>query len=280
MVKYGSFVGSLIRDEVPAASATEFEALLHWLAGRRNDAAASMKEAFDAHDVSSEAARHHALRYLDHSLFRHQQDYYRLFGLKPDCSFSAIRARHKQLLQTFHPDRHSDDQDWFTMRTEQLNRAYAYLKSNHGKPRSTAASPRPAARPTPDGTRTRRAEAPRATKRWKSAAAYKVWLRRNLKMFIGNPARFERRLYIVLYSVPAILFLIVYLNQLEVSDGAEGAGDSAADSRMPVKYHRADDGSDSAEPPGKRETVTPRPANSALQFRAAPDLRSSTLYGE
>lgn len=216
MDDYRSFIGKVVREQSPVASPAELDALLHWLAGRSNKAAASVETAFNTHGISPEMARRHTLRYLDHSIFRHHGDYYELFGLAPNCSLSAIRARHRQLLQTLHPDRHTEDRDWFTKRTEQLNRAYAYLKKNHGKRRFETVSSRVDTGPAV-GRKPRAASAPGKTRK-QSFAAYKIRLRQKLKAYLGDPARFERRLYVFLFAVPLILLLFIYLNQVYLAD--------------------------------------------------------------
>lgn len=224
MRAYTTFINRLVDGELPAASPGEFGALLHWLAGRRNEAAVSIEKAFNARGLPPELARHHTLRYLDRSLFFDRDDYYRLLGLTPDCDFSAIRARHKQLLQIFHPDRHTEDRDWFTERAEQLNRAYAYLREHHGKLPSRATSstiakpPRAAKKPFSTG--------PRLNLRV-SFAARKNRLRRKLKTYLGNAASFERRFYVFLYSVPAILLLLVYLHDAQDPDNPRSATTSS-----------------------------------------------------
>lgn len=256
MADYRQFIGRLVRDEVPTASTTELDALLHWLAGRRNQEAAAVETAFDAHGASADAARRHVLRYLDATLFRRHQDYYRLFGLSPDSSLSTIRARHKQLLQTFHPDRHTRDRDWFTNRTEQLNRAYAYLKSNHGRPRPAVEPPRAA--PAAAAPRRARAAAPPRRRQRPSLAARKVRLRRRLQAYLGNPLRFERRLYIVLYSVPAILFLLIYLNLSDTTGGIQANGGSPGGAESRVDSRRSDDAANAGGAGRKNETGPPR----------------------
>ena len=104
---YKKFVAELVRGGLPEPSAAELNGLLHWLVGRSNEAAKSIETAFSVHGIPGDLARRHTLAYLDQTLFRHRDDYYRLFGLTPDCSLNEIRRRHKQLLQIFHPDRHT-----------------------------------------------------------------------------------------------------------------------------------------------------------------------------
>lgn len=233
MAGYKDFIGKLVTGECPVATSAELEALLHWLAGRRNDASMRIEAGFKAHGIPAVAARHHTLRYLDSSLFCHANDYYRLFGLSPDSSFYAIRARHKQLLQIFHPDRHPSDGAWFTERTEQLNHAYAWLKTHHGKqqhPRvSSADNPIPTVVRKPRSGRARRAGI------WQSLAANKNSIRQELKARIGNPHRFERRLYVILYSIPAILLLVVYLGHLDITDYLKSAEPSSLKGDMRIQ---------------------------------------------
>lgn len=260
MADYGQFIGRLVRGEIPTASTAELDALLHWLAGRSNEQAAAVATAFNAHGASTDTARRHALRYLDSTLFRRHHDYYRLFGLSPNASLSAIRTRHKQLLQTFHPDRHTQDRDWFTNRTEQLNRAYAYLKRHHGKPRPVADAPRAATAAA--APRRTQAAAPARRKQRPSLAVYKARLRRRLQAYLGNPLRFERRLYIVLYSVPAILFLLAYLNHAYTTDGvhANGGGPGDAESRMIPRHE--DEATSVGGAGGKNNTRSSQPLES------------------
>lgn len=216
MPGYQVFVGKLISGEAPTATPAQLEALLHWLAGRRNHAADVIETAFKSHGVPSKLARRHTLTYLDSSLFYDPNDYYRLFGLKPDCSGAEIRTRHKQLLQVFHPDRHQDERAWFTARTEQLNRAYAYLKTHHDAQQSRHESPashsvhRAASRP-----RTKAASTPGL---WQVLAANKHRIRKKLKAHLGNPERFEKRLLIVIYAIPLVLLAFVYLRALDVTE--------------------------------------------------------------
>ncbi|MDZ7841335.1 MAG: DnaJ domain-containing protein [Gammaproteobacteria bacterium] len=179
--------------------------------GRDSGAARAVAEAFERRDLPNQQARRQVLLYLDNTLFRHDRDPYRLLGLTPDCRLADIRLRHKQLLQVFHPDRHPDEQDWFTDRSERLNRAYAYLKANHGKPGSTSiptettvtgtSSPGPAARQSPKPQRN-----PRQT------FTDKDDLRRRLQSWLGNPANLQQREYIVVIAVPILLLLLLYLS--------------------------------------------------------------------
>lgn len=222
MGAYEVFIADLVRGKLPAASPAELNGLLHWLAGRSNEAAVSIDRAFNAQGTPRELARRHTLLYLDYTLFCHRKNHYRLFGLTPECSLSEIRARHKQLLQIFHPDRHADDREWFTERTEQLNRAYAYLQANHGRSRSgntssdtsSTVNPRPTAPRKPSTT-----SVPKKPGLWRSLAANKNRFRRKLKAYIGNPLVFERRLYVVLYSIPILLLVLVYLHHADDTYG-------------------------------------------------------------
>lgn len=259
MADYGQFIGRLVQGESPTASSAELNALLHWLAGRRNQEATSVETAFRAHGASTDAARRQTLRYLDSTLFRRHQDYYGLFGLSADSSLSAIRARHKKLLQTFHPDRHTRDRDWFTSRTEQLNRAYAFLKKNHGKPQPAAASSRPApAGPAAAAAPRPRAAAKTVRKQRPSPAVFKVRLRRRLQAYLGNSLRFEKRLYIALYSVPAILFLVVYLNQSHITGGIQANGGSPGSAESRVNPRESDEAAEVDGAGGKDNTGSPR----------------------
>lgn len=210
------FVGKLISGETPTATAAELDALLQWLAGRRNQAANMVEDAFRIRGIPSNEARRCILQYLDSCLFCHGDDYYRLLGVSPGASFSVIRGRHKQLLQIFHPDRQQDELAWFTERTEQLNRAYAYLKENHGKSRPGNAAPK--RRPAPTVIRKSRLSASGKVSPWKSVIANKNKLRRTLKVHLGTPEQFERRFYVALFLVPVIALLIVYLNQVGIME--------------------------------------------------------------
>lgn len=248
MRDYEEFITRVVDGRSPAGSAAELRALLHWLAGRRNEAAVSIEAAFNARGIPSDSARRHTLCYLDNNLFLQGDDYYRLLGLTPDSTFSEIRARHKQLLQIFHPDRHTEDRDWFTERTEQLNQAYAYLNAQHGKTRSESApaadaNKKPAAA-TPE---------PRHVAFWKAGllrtpAASKSGMRERLRTYLGSSARFERRLYIILGSIPALLLLFVYLYESQEAESQEHR--SVADS--------SDDIGESGSPgPLKKSAVLP-----------------------
>lgn len=212
MPGYQVFIGKLISGETPPATFAQLEALLHWLAGRRNHAADMIETAFRSHGVPSNLARRYTLKYLDSSLFSNPNDYYRLFGLQPDCSGAEIRTRHKQLLQIFHPDRHQDQHAWFTARTEQLNSAYAYLRRHHGTQQSHY---------TPPAGRSARSAAPRSRTKehatpglWQVMAANKHRIRQKLKAHLGNPDRFEKRFLIAIYAIPVVLLAFVYLHAL------------------------------------------------------------------
>lgn len=210
MSDHRRFILDLIDGGCPKASRVEFDALMHWLGGRSNSSSGSITQAFNDLGIPPESAKAYILRYLDRTLFSNDGDYYRLFGVAPGCKFSEIRARHKQLLQTFHPDRHLEDQDWFTRRTELINRAYAHLKARNDKPQYAAATTY-GTRPIPPR------KAPSAGTSnpglWKSLIASKGKIRRTLKRHLGSPAVFERRLYIILIAVPVLLLVIVFLNQ-------------------------------------------------------------------
>lgn len=266
-------IARLVRGEVPAASRVELDALLHWLAGRRNEAALSIAAAFYSHGMSDGPARRLVLGYLDRVLFCHQQDPLRLFGLTPRCSKDEIRARHKQLLQTFHPDRHADHHDWFTARTEQLNEAYAYLQRHHGRSRSG-----PAASGAGRAKAGSRHEGPaRGTRRTPAGrgAVFKLKLREQLKSYVGNPIRFERRLYIVLYSIPAVLFLVIYLSHGYLAGGARTNGDDHPGSEGGAAYRFTGGVTDPVRPRGSRKAAAkPSPEMSPDEATAPVDARS------
>lgn len=211
--QYTDFIGGLVRGDVSPPTSGQLDALLHWLVGRHNPAAESIAAAFHAQGVAEDSAQERTLLYLDAVLFSHEKDPYRLFGLMPGCDLDAIRARHKRLLQVFHPDRHKDHEQWFTERSERLNQAYAYLKAHHGRPHSTLSSatitPPPAPR-RPARTATAPARSP-----WQSLAANRGALRRQLKAHLGSSDHLERRVYIILFAVPVVLLVVVYLKQSE-----------------------------------------------------------------
>jgi len=210
MSDHRRFILDLVDGGSPKASGIEFDALMHWLGGRSNSSSGSITQAFDELGIPPESAKSHVLRYLDRTLFRNEGDYYRLLGVTPGCSFSEIRARHKQLLQTFHPDRHLKDQEWFTKKTELINRAYAHLKARNDKPQLAAAT---TYRTTPVTSRKARSAGTSNPGFWRKLAASKGTIRRTLKRHLGSPAVFERRLYIILIVVPVLLLVIVFLNQ-------------------------------------------------------------------
>lgn len=213
MHNYKEFVSKLVDGEAPVVETEELDAVLHWLVGRHTEAAKSVQIAFDELGVSAKAARRGTLRYLDTALFRDKPDYYALLGLSANCDDTEIRNRHKKLLQIFHPDRHTEDRDWFTERAERLNEAYAYLRKHHKRHQTES---RTYTTPTPDlgkaGHGTRR---PRS--RWRTLTARKAKLRQRLYAYLGSSERVERRLYIILYSIPAALLAFVYFNQPDVS---------------------------------------------------------------
>ena len=212
---YKDFIGRLVRGETPAANPAELELLFHWLAGRRNHAAVFVQAAFAAHGVSPETALRHAIRYLDRTLFAHdvhERGYYRLFGLTPDCDLPSIRARHRHLLQVFHPDRHPEDREWFTRRTEHFNHAYAYLKTHHGTPPVGRGSPRENfAVPVRTRRATHRVLGKPTLNGWKTPLINKRRLRWKLKTYLGTAVSLERRLYVILVLLPVILLIVVYL---------------------------------------------------------------------
>lgn len=213
--------------------------------GRDSEAARAIRQAFANHDLPAQQIRRQVLLYLDNTLFYHDRDPYRLLGLTPDCSLSDIRLRHKQMLQIFHPDRHPDEEAWFTDRSEQLNRAYAYLKANHGKPGSAsmpyastvAGSPPPG--PTPAAPRQRRRPPP-------PVFPTKEALRRRLNHWLGNPASLQKRVYIALFVVPVLALLLLYLSSESgvkpstsavVADAASEAGELDTEQSPPVQQY-------------------------------------------
>jgi len=193
---------------------------MHWLVGRDSDSARAIGQAFDRRDLSRSQARRHVLLYLDNTLFVHDRDPYRLLGLTPDCDMDAIRARHKRMLQVFHPDRHADEQGWFTDRSERLNRAYAYLKANHGKPGSTAIPDAATVTggPTPSPARPKRPTPPRQPK---PRVSRREDLRRRLRARLGNPEHLQQRIYLLLFAVPVLLLLLLYLSSRPSTEVAE-----------------------------------------------------------
>lgn len=238
---YDAFVSQLVRGEIPTAQPEERDALLHWLVGRDTPAGHAIQQAFDSHGTAVVDAQRLTLLYLDAVLFCHDADPYRLFGLLPGCDFADIRARHKRLLQVFHPDRHRDHQAWFTKRSERINHAYAYLKEHHGRPeRRTAQRTVPANRPS--APRPSRGTSPWSARQWRALWASRGKLRQQLKTHLGNAARLERRLYIVLAAVPVLVLMIVYLNQPDITEpygdaqlakAKTGADDAE---RIPVRH--------------------------------------------
>lgn len=210
MNSYKTFIGNVVGGKVPEASCAELEALLQWLAGRRNKAAALIDAAFGIHGVPSDEAGAHVRDYLDSSLFKDETDYYRLFGLNPNSSLEAVRMRHKQLLQIFHPDRHLQHREWFTKRTEQLNKAYACLRLRHDEPDGEERGPRARSRPHSSWKQANnKARRPIAWSRTPSNASK---LRRKLTAWLGSSNVFERRVYVAVFSVPALL-MVVYATQ-------------------------------------------------------------------
>lgn len=211
-----------------------------------------MRQAFANHDLPAQQIRRQVLLYLDNTLFCHDRDPYRLLGLAPNCSLDDIRLRHKQMLQVFHPDRHPDEEAWFTDRSEQLNRAYAYLKANHGRPgaasipyaSTVAGSPPPTAA----------AAKPRPRRRPPPAPVFpnKNQLRRSLNRWLGNSRSLQRRVYAVLFAIPALALLLLYLSSddrvqptssTSVADAASEAGRSDGERNPPARqespYHPA-----------------------------------------
>lgn len=220
--------------------------------GRDNEAARAIRQAFANYELPPQQIRRQVLLYLDNTLFRHDRDPYRLLGLMPDCSLDDIRLRHKQMLQVFHPDRHPDEEAWFKDRSEQLNRAYAYLKANHGKPGSAympyagtvAGSPPPG--PTASAPRQRRRSPPPVHPK-------KEALRRRLNHWLGDPASLQKRVYIVLFAMPVLALLLLYLSsdsRVEptastiVADAVSEAGEldmeqTTPDEQQDAPYHPA-----------------------------------------
>lgn len=207
------FTDRLSRGELPAPKPGLLDPLLHWLAGRDTDSARAIQNGFDAAKVSRDQAWRSTLLYLDSTLFSREDDSYRLFSLTPDCKLADIRARHKWLLQVFHPDRHHRDQDWFTSRAERINHAFADLKENHGRPVSRS---RPIYSPASPG-RTRAGPVPGVHARARprsapSSTREKDKLRRRLHHYLGSSASAQRRLFIVLSVLPVLLLAVLYLN--------------------------------------------------------------------
>lgn len=207
--RYMVFIGGVARGENPEASPVELDALLHWLAGRRNERANSIKTAFEMHGVSGAAARKYTLSYLDHVLFFDNNDPYRMLGVETGADPETIRTKHKELLQIFHPDRHARNRDWFTARTEQLNAAYAGLKVQDRKQAREKGPPldrgrRNNGKEPADSVSMRRG---RATSEGRTA------LRRNLRRILGDSARLERHIYVVLIVILSALLASLYLAQ-------------------------------------------------------------------
>lgn len=223
------FVAAIGGGEAPPAGADELNALLHWLAGRNNADARAVGDAFAERGTSETGARRLAMLYLDSTLFADESDPYRLLGLTPGAGLKAIRARHKQLLQMFHPDRHGEDTAWFTRHAERINRAYAQLKSGQGKTPAEAESnkPKPAARAKPP-----RSAAPRASRHVTTAG-----LQRGLKHRLGNPEKLQKRVFAVLFAVPVLVLALVFFSNrggvadqdLVIAAVNDAPGDAAKD---------------------------------------------------
>lgn len=217
MSRYQNFIGKLVNGGCVDASPVEFDALLHWLAGRKNRDAELIDMAFRNVGVSPKTAKARTLRYLDNNLFCHGNDYYGLFGLQPASSIDVVRARHKQMMQIFHPDRHPDESAWFTKRAEQLNQAYRQLQKQH---RLRKREDREAAEWAESGRSNQSARGPVAPlNRGRTRGTNKDRFRQQLKAKLGDARRFERRLYVILFSILALVVLIVYLNRLESERG-------------------------------------------------------------
>lgn len=198
-----------MRGENPAASPAQIEGLLDWIVAHQNDPSGTTR--IGGLDVPVNSVNARIIAYLDHALFSRNADPYRVLGLTPTCTAVAIRGRYKRLLQVFHPDRHADDQGWFTSCTEEINRAYAYLKVNHGKPGGAEApfeglATRPG-RPGADSEWRRREQKPAAT-----VNINKTRVRRRLHTLLGDSGTLKKRVYIAMFVIPAALLLIVYMN--------------------------------------------------------------------
>lgn len=208
--RFVSFVGELVEGNTPAATHLELESLLHWLAGRRNRGAAAIGEAFELYGISRCIARKHTLSYLDRALFVDGDDPHRVFGLEPGCDLHVIRPRHRQLLQIFHPDRHAQDRDWFTARTEQLNASYAALKERDR--RGVRRSPVPRNGEAAISGKRQDAEVKRERYRRRSRRRTKDSLRRSLIRNLGDAAKLEKHVYVGLAVILLSLLTIVYLS--------------------------------------------------------------------
>lgn len=245
MNDYKTFVADLVAGKDPEASRAELEALLQWLAGRRNKAATLIEAAFSIHGVPPDEAGARTRDYLDSSLFKDETDYYRLFGLSPNSSLEAVRTRHKQLLQIFHPDRHLQHREWFTERTEQLNKAYACLRLRYDERDEGERGPR--ARSKPHGSYRPADGKARRPNSWAKTPFNASKLRRNLTAWLGSSTVFERRVYVTLFSVPALLMVVYATQRVDESSEHMKLSNAQVDPGLPTDTADSKDPAQTAE---------------------------------
>jgi len=196
-----SFIADVVLGRNPAASPSRIDSLLDWVVAHQND----------SHNAGAKGDDR-VFSYLNRTLFSRNSHPYRVLGLRPSSDADAIRARYKRLLQVFHPDRHADDPDWFTGCTEEINRAYAYLKTHHGKPGAARMSSASSVagnygKRQATGFRKQGVERPE-----EPIYAKRSQIRRTLNSVLGSPGKLRKRIYIALFLVPAILLSVVYLS--------------------------------------------------------------------
>ena len=116
-----------------ALPASRLDALLLWLSNPENPHAADLDTAIRHVGLSRLQASERAYDLLDQLLFEHAgPPSLRTLGLTTEADPRLTKQRYRRLIQVYHPDRHSDHNDWASRRTERINLAFRACQGQTG----------------------------------------------------------------------------------------------------------------------------------------------------
>lgn len=150
--------------------------------------------------------------FLDQLLIANPNNYQELFP--SDLSAEQAKARYRQLIGLFHPDRGAKAPTWLTYRAERLNSAYSeYQKKRHSQ-NDHQGSTSPKSRSSAISGAAHKSmveQAPKAKRR-----IILPLTTRDIRKWLGSPEKFEKKVFLGLIAAAALFVTLLLLSVLLV----------------------------------------------------------------